>query len=103
MNGIKTSLLLLFAASISLSGCATPTTTRLADGTLVYRINCDGGAGGLNYCFGRAGKTCGADGFTILDNDGTVIATSDVAGGDVETVVSLHSYDESTMLVKCGT
>ncbi len=94
--GITISLLAL------LSACATPTQTALSDGTAAYRMDCDGTAGGLNYCFERAGKSCGAAGYTIVDRDGRVISTSRVADSDMESLVRAYETDQNSILVRCG-
>lgn len=85
-----------------LTACATQTQTTLSDGTVAYRMDCDGTAGGLNYCFERAGKSCGAAGYTIVDRDGRTISTSRVADSDMETLVRVYKTDQNSILVRCG-
>ena len=92
----------VIATLMLLAGCAGPTVTRLADGSVVYRIGCEGTAEGLNYCFGKAGKSCGADGFTIVDENGETITTSDVTDSGNEALVRLWARDQNSILVKCG-
>lgn len=86
-----------------LAACAAETQTTLPDGTMAHRIDCDGTSGGLNYCFERAGKSCGADGYTIVDSEGRVISTSQVADSDMETLVREYETDQNSILVRCGT
>lgn len=94
---------LVVAGVILLTACAAPVQTRLDDGTLVYRIECAGSARGLNYCFGKAGKSCGAEGFTVVDENGKTLTTSDASEADREAMVSLWASDQNSILVKCGT
>lgn len=85
-----------------LSGCATPVETTLADGSVAYRIDCGGNTRGMNYCFEKAGKSCGAEGYSIVGRDGTVIATSAAAETDAEAVVRGFETDRNSILIKCG-
>lgn len=94
--GLTVSLLTLLAA------CAAPTQTTLSDGTEAYRIECDGTAAGLNYCFERAGKSCGAFGYRIVDQDGNTISEGDVGGSNAESLVREYATDQNSILVKCG-
>lgn len=91
------------AVVVLLVACAGPGEVRLADGTMAYRIDCDGTAAGLNYCFERAGKSCGAEGYSIVDSNGAVIATSAVADQDADALVRDYSTVQNSMLIKCGT
>lgn len=96
--GLAISLLALLAA------CAAPSLTTLSDGTVAYRIDCDATAQGLNYCFERAGKTCGAAGYRVVGRDGRIIATSDVA--DSDRVAQVSAFDtgqnKDSILISCG-
>lgn len=105
MHSIKRIRLFLFPVIIValMTACAGPSQVRLADGTLAYRIDCDGTAAGLNYCFERAGKSCGAEGYSIVGQDGAVIASSNVASQDAEALVRAYRSDQNSMLIKCGT
>jgi hypothetical protein len=85
-----------------LAACATPTQTRLSDGTLVYQIDCDPSALGMNYCFDRAGKTCGAAGYTIVDQDGQMISRDDATDMAAEARVKAYVADQNSILVRCG-
>lgn len=91
------------SAAVLLSACAGPSQVTLADGTVAYRIDCDGTAAGMNYCFERAGKSCGADGYTVVDRNGSTISTSAVADQDAQALVRSYSTDQNSMLIKCGT
>ena len=94
---------LTIVGAVALSACATPPVqTRLPDGTLVYQIECDGTAAGLNYCFGKAGKSCGAEGFTIVDEAGNTLTDSEAANVGTDGAVSLWAGDYNSILVKCG-
>jgi hypothetical protein len=101
MHKVRT-IAFFVVALAGLTGCATPDIVRLADGSLVYRIDCAGSASGLNYCYGRAGKTCGAEGFSVVDETGRVLS---IGGGSTTTQdeqVMLHAADKNSLLVKCG-
>lgn len=98
---IKTSLLACAVAAL-LAACAGPSEVRLSDGTMAYRISCDGTSAGLNYCFERAGKSCGAAGYSVVDSNGAVIATSAVASQDAEALVRDYSSVQNSLLIRCG-
>ena len=86
-----------------LSACATPAATAtLSDGTVVYRIDCDSSARGINYCFEKAGKSCGAEGYTIVSRSGIQLSTSEVADGDVETLTRAFETDSNSIYIRCG-
>ena len=86
-----------------LAACATPTQTTLSDGTVAYRIDCDPSAAGMNYCFERAGKSCGAAGYTIVDEEGQMISRGDAADSATEGRVKAYVIDQNSILIKCGT
>lgn len=94
--GITISLLALLAA------CAAQTEATLPDGTVAYRIDCDRTSAGLNLCFERAGKSCGAEGYTIVGRDGQIISTSRVADSDREALVREYEANQNSILFKCG-
>lgn len=86
-----------------LAACAGgPSQVTLSDRTIATRISCDGIPRGLNYCFERAGKSCGAEGYTIVDQDGMAIGKSDVADAGTEALVRQYAEDASSILIKCG-
>ena len=87
---------------VLLAACGVPTVTTLPDGTVAYLIPCDSTAGGMNYCFERAGKSCGAAGYTIVDEDGLVLSESDVADSDSNAWVAAYLTEQDSILVKCG-
>jgi len=93
---------LTIGALTLLAACAGPTQTTLSDGTAAYRIECDGTASGLNYCFERAGKSCGAAGYAIVDQNGQMIAEGDLAGSNTESLIREYAADQNSILVRCG-
>ncbi len=88
---------------LALAACAAPTQTTLSDGTMALRIDCDGTIGGMNYCLERAGKSCGAAGYTIVDQDGRTISSSASCATDMEACVKADKTDQNQILVRCGT
>ncbi len=103
---MKVKSLLLTASAVfafaQLSACAAPSVTMLDDGTVAYRIDCGGNPRGMNYCFEKAGKSCGAKGYSIVGQDGRVLATSDAAETDAEAVVRGFNTDRNSILIQCG-
>ena len=93
---------LAISASALLAACAATSETTLSDGTVALRIDCDGTAAGMNYCFERAGKSCGADGYTIVDPSGRMLSGSDVADTDLESLVRAYETDNNSVLIRCG-
>lgn len=92
---------LTFSTLALLAACAAPGQTSLSDGTTAIRIECLGTARGLNACLERAGKSCGAAGYKVVDQDGqTVFASGADAGMDA--LVRTYEEDQSSILVKCG-
>ena len=85
-----------------LAACAGTTTTTLPDGTVAYEIPCDRASGGMNYCFERAGKSCGAEGYTIVDEEGQVLSTGTVAEAESAGRIASYLTDQESILVKCG-
>lgn len=87
-----------------LGACAAsaPSVVTLPDGSVAYRIDCGGSAVGLNYCFEQAGKSCGAEGYSIVSPDGRVLSTSEVAAADPESLTVAFSTDTNVIYVKCG-
>ena len=87
-----------------LAACApTPTTTTLPDGSTAIRIDCGSSSVGLNYCFEKAGKTCGAEGYSVVTPEGTVMATVDMSGTNAQELVTGFSTETTSILIKCGT
>ncbi len=91
------------SAVTMLAACAAPTRTTLDDGTMALLIDCGGSTRGMNYCFEKAGKSCGADGYSIVGQDGRMIATGDAADTDPAAVVRNFDAETNNILVKCGT
>lgn len=94
--GLAASLIALFTA------CAAPSQTTLPDGTVAIQIECDGTASGMNYCFERAGKSCGAAGYTIVDQGGRTLSVSGVADSNAEALVRAYATDSNSILVRCN-
>ncbi len=104
MNYIMTAKLTLFIPVLALlAACGAQTQTALPDGTMATRIDCSAQTGGLNFCFEKAGKSCGADGYTILARDGQAISSSNAT--ETERIARIQSYqtDGNSILIKCGT
>ena len=85
------------------AGCAAPRTATMPDGTFAYRIDCDGTARGLNLCLEKAGKSCGARGYTIVTPEGDKVRTSDAVEGDAEALFKDFEGDRNSILIQCGT
>jgi hypothetical protein len=81
-----------------LSGCATHKSTYLPDGTLGHSIGCDGSAMSWNLCYEKAGEICGAEGYTVVDQQGdsTRISNSNQYSAFSGAIVN------RTLLIKCG-
>ena len=91
-------------SALLLAACAGgPTVTTLPDGSVAYRIPCDGTARGLNYCLEKAGKSCGAEGYTIVTPDGRKLSTSDAVQGDAQALFKDYAADRNSLLIQCGT
>ncbi len=92
------------AALAGIGACASgPQTATLADGTVAFRVECDGASSGMNYCFERAGKSCGANGYAIVDNNGQIVSGSNVTDADLGPITKAWQADQSSILVRCGT
>ena len=89
-------------ACLMLAGCAGPTRATLPDGSYAYRIDCAGTARGLNYCLEKAGKSCGAEGFTIVTPEGRKVATSDAVSNDPQALFKDYAADRNGILIQCG-
>ncbi len=99
---INTIRLCFAAGTIALlSACATPLETTLADGSVAYRIDCSS-ARGLNYCFEKAGKSCGAEGYSIVGRGGELISSSNAASSEQEARVLAYQSNRTSILVRCG-
>ena len=104
MNKIKALKLgLAIPALALLAACAAPVTTTLPDGSVAYRIDCGGSNEGLNFCFEKAGKSCGAEGYTIYDSQGQAITSSATAAGERAPRVLAYDSSGNSILIKCGT
>ena len=100
---IRNIALAAFAVA-ALGACAAnePITT-LPDGSEAIRIECGGSSVGVNYCFEKAGKTCGAEGYSIVAPDGTVMATVNMSGTNAQDLTTGFSSETNSILIKCGT
>ena len=101
MRSCATKLLSL-AALLCLAGCAGPVSTTLANGQIAYRVDCDGNARGLNLCLEKAGKSCGADGYTLVSEEGLTLSTSDAIGNDPNTFYKDFAGDRNRIYFACG-
>ncbi len=100
-NRICTGLIAATVLSL-LSACAGPARTTLSDGTVAYRIDCQASAAGMNYCFEKAGKSCGAVGYQIVDPNGIVLGDSEVAASDSVKVVKAWQTDRNSIYIRCA-
>jgi len=92
-------------AIAALSGCAVndaPVVTRLPDGSVAYRMICDPTGNGMNYCFEKAGKSCGEQGYTIVGSGGEFLSSSDVAETELANFANQYQFDRNSILIKCG-
>lgn len=92
----------LIGAAALLAACAGPAQTQLPDGSYAYRIDCGGSARGLNYCLEKAGKSCGAEGYTIVDEYGTTVSSSVDLDDDPQALFKDWEGDRNSMLIRCG-
>ncbi len=102
----KQLLVILGTLVLALSAaCASrPSQVTLPDGSLATRIDCGGSTVGLNYCFEQAGKSCGAEGYTVIDPaTGTELSNSRVAAADPDAFTVAFSTDTRRIFIKCGT
>lgn len=88
----------------AIGACASaPSQVTLPDGSLATRIDCGGSTVGLNYCFEQAGKSCGAEGYSIVDPaTGAVLSTSELAAADPDAFTVAFSTDTKRIFIKCG-
>ncbi|MDJ0759525.1 MAG: hypothetical protein QNJ19_09000 [Woeseiaceae bacterium] len=76
--------------------------TVLGDGTTALAVECDGTPRGLNFCFELAGKSCGAQGYTIFNQAGESIGKSDYADAGTDRLIRQQAEDENRILIRCG-
>ncbi|MEM7765179.1 MAG: hypothetical protein AAF290_14025 [Pseudomonadota bacterium] len=88
----------LIAAACLTSGCATPQQTTLADGSVAYRIDCDGTSRGLNACLERAGRSCGAAGYVLIGDNGKRLSS---ASNDSQALFKDFAGDRNSILFQC--
>lgn len=94
---------LAIPALLLITACAGPSTTTLADGRTANRIDCSAGVGGLNFCFEKAGKSCGAEGYTIVGKDGEMISSSTATATEREARLQANQLNVNHIFVVCGT
>ena len=94
---------LVAATATLLSACAGPAQTTLADGSVAYKIDCAANAAGMNYCFEKAGKSCGADGYLIVGRDGQILGKGEAAASENVKVVAAWQTDRNSIYIKCDT
>ena len=95
--GLVIPILLLIAA------CAGQSSTTLPDGRTALRIDCSASVGGLNFCFEQAGKSCGAEGYTILGRGGEMISSSSATASEREARLRAYDADANSIFIVCGT
>jgi len=89
-------------AAFVLGACAGPSQTTLPDGTLAYRIDCGASTADMNFCFEKAGKSCGAEGYRIVGRDGQVLGNSEAAASDSVKAVKAWQTDRNSIFIVCG-
>ena len=92
----------LAASLVLLAACAGPAQTILADGSVAYQIDCDGSQTGLQRCLERAGKSCGAEGYMLVAQDGRVVSSAPAAGVDSTALTKIFEDDMNSILFRCG-
>lgn len=60
------------AAAVALVGCATANKTYGPNGKEAHSISCNGAANSMGTCLEKAGSICGAAGYDILVQNGSV-------------------------------
>ncbi len=103
-------IVILVIASTSLVGCATSRETYTADGEIGHSINCSGEFLTWGVCFEKAGKLCGSQGYTVLEQNGEkgefITGGSRIGGAGGVFSGSSSIYGSTThirsMLIKCG-
>jgi len=103
MNTNRAAMPLLAIAALALTACsAGPTTIRLEDGSVAYRIDCGKSSEGLNFCFEKAGKSCGAEGYTVFDEQGQAVTTSAAASEERAPRVLAYNTSANSIIIRCG-
>ena len=99
INGLVAAI----SIGLCLAACAGPSEVTLPDGTLAYRIDCGASVTDMNYCFEKAGKSCGASGYRIVGRDGEVLGRSEAAASDSVRAVKAWQTDRNSIFISCGT
>ena len=93
----------VLSAGFLLAACGAPSQVTLPDGTLATRIDCGASAADMNYCFEKAGKSCGAAGYEIVGPEGELLGNSEAAAADSVRVVRAWRTDANSIYIRCGT
>jgi hypothetical protein len=64
--------LVIFAAVALVAGCTTSSPTHGPNGKAAHSISCNGGANSWGSCYEKAGSLCGAAGYDIVMQNGSV-------------------------------
>jgi hypothetical protein len=95
------SIFALVISAFALSGCVTAKETYTADGKVGHSIDCTtgkwGGTGTWGECYEKAGATCGAKGYTVLDKSADQTAS---AGGSFFGVFG-RTINSRSLVVQC--
>ena len=103
MNRLTTrSIGLTLLALAGIAGCAGPTSATLPDGTVPYRVNCDTTSRGLNFCFENAGRTCGADGYSVIAADGSRLSPNAISRSELQALTAAYQENRNSILIACG-
>jgi hypothetical protein len=87
----------LVFATVIVAGCAVDHPTYGPDGHAAHSINCSGSALTWNACYEKAGEVCGAQGYTVVQQNGS----SSVAGGAGGSSAFFGPVLSRTLLVEC--
>jgi len=88
---------LTLLALVTLTGCATASSTYLADGKQALSIDCSGEAMSWAKCYEKADASCAGTGYSIIATEGTpALAQSDKTLG-----VDVGNFKSRTIVVAC--
>jgi hypothetical protein len=65
-------LIAAMCTALGAAGCATSTATYGPSGKAAHSINCNGGANSWGSCYEKAGSLCGAAGYDVVVQNGSV-------------------------------
>lgn len=89
--------LLALTAVLTLTGCATASSTYLANGEQGLTIDCSGEAGSWASCYEKADASCAGTGYRIVGTDGTPAAKE----SDKTLGVDVGNYKSRSVVVVC--